>query len=75
MAWQHILPEVIVMGFTKCCIPNSLDEAGDMLWNGSSDEDGNVSSVRNLTIFVYYVYKINSKVFFLSRHFTFGVLS
>jgi hypothetical protein len=26
----------------------------------------------NLTCFVYYVYKINSKIFFLSRHFIFG---
>ena len=33
------------MGFKKCCIPNSLDETGDnILWNGSSEEDGNVRS-------------------------------
>ena len=32
------------MGFKKCCISNSMDETGDILWNGSSEEDGNVSS-------------------------------
>jgi hypothetical protein len=45
MAWQHVLPEVTVMGFKKCCIPKSLDKTGDnMLWNGGSDEDGKVRS-------------------------------
>jgi len=49
-AWQHILSEVTVIGFKKCCISNSMDETGDILWNGSSEEDGNVGvDVRNLT--------------------------
>ena len=44
-AWQHILSEVTVMGLKKCYIPISLDETGDnMLWNGGSEEDGNVRS-------------------------------
>ena len=43
-AWQSISPEVIVKGFKKCCISNTMDETGDdMLWNGSV-EDGNVRS-------------------------------
>ena len=39
-----------MIGFKKCCISNSMDETGDILWNGSSEEDGNVGvDVRNLT--------------------------
>jgi hypothetical protein len=45
-AWQGISPEVIVKGFKKCCISNTMDETcDDMLWNGSV-EDGNVRSER-----------------------------
>jgi hypothetical protein len=36
MAWQHILPEVIVTGGKKCCISSVVDgTGGDSLWNGS----------------------------------------
>jgi len=45
-AWKHILSEVTVMDFKKCCIPNSLDETGDnILWNGGNEEDGNIRSL------------------------------
>ena len=41
-AWQHILPEITVKGYKKCCISNAVDETyDDMLWNGR-EEDGNV---------------------------------
>jgi hypothetical protein len=40
-AWQHISPEVKVMGFSKCCISNATDDT--ILWNGC-EEDGNVRS-------------------------------
>jgi hypothetical protein len=43
MAWQHVLPEVTMKGFKKCCISFATDETDDMLWNGSN-EDGNVRS-------------------------------
>jgi len=36
---------VTVRGFKECCISNTMVESYDMLWTGS-DEDGNVSSVR-----------------------------
>jgi len=43
MAWQHILPEVTVRGFKKCCMSNAMDgNDDDTLWNGST-EDGNVT--------------------------------
>jgi hypothetical protein len=42
VAWQRISLEVIVKGFTKCCISNALDETfDDMLWGGD-EEDGHV---------------------------------
>jgi len=45
MAWQHILPEVNVKGFKKCCMSNGMDRSdGGMLWNGSK-EDGNLTSL------------------------------
>jgi hypothetical protein len=45
VAWQHILPDVTVKGFKKCCISSAVDGTDvDMLWNGS-EEDGNVKSV------------------------------
>jgi len=45
MAWQHILPEVTVKGFKKCCMSNGMDGSdGNMLWNGS-EEDGNITSL------------------------------
>ena len=31
MAWQHILPEVNLRGFKKCCISNAVDGTDDML--------------------------------------------
>jgi len=35
MAWQHILPEVSVKGFKKCCLSNAMDETDDsIMWNG-----------------------------------------
>jgi hypothetical protein len=44
MAWLCISPEVMVKGFNKCCISNTMDETyDDMLWNGG-EEDGNVRS-------------------------------
>ena len=43
-ALQHILPEVIVKGFKKCCISIAVRGTDDdMLWNGS-EEVGNISS-------------------------------
>ena len=42
MAWRHILPEMIVKGFKKCCMSNGMDGSdSDVLWNGS-EGDGNV---------------------------------
>ena len=44
MAWQHILPEVSVEGFKKCCISSAVDEIHDgMVWYGS-EKDGKVWS-------------------------------
>ena len=38
--WQHVSPEVTVMGFKMCCISNAADGTdNDMLWNGSEDGD------------------------------------
>jgi hypothetical protein len=37
-AYQCISPEVTVMTFEKCCIPNGVDETeGDVLWNDGDD--------------------------------------
>ena len=37
-AWQHILPEMTVKGFKKCCMCNVVDGTDeDMLWNVSSE--------------------------------------
>ena len=41
--WQCISPEVIVKGFTKCCISNAMDETCEMLWN-ASEVDGKDTS-------------------------------
>ena len=42
--WQHISPEVTLMGFKKCCVSNTVDGTNDdMFWNGS-EEDGNIRS-------------------------------
>jgi hypothetical protein len=44
MAWQRVLPKVILKGFQKCCISNAVDETDNsMLWN-DSEEVGNVSA-------------------------------
>jgi hypothetical protein len=44
VAWLHISPEMIVKGYKKCCIFNTMDETDDeMLWNGS-EENGNVTN-------------------------------
>jgi len=43
MAWQCLSPEVILKGFKKCCISNTVDETDNMLWN-DSEEVGNVSA-------------------------------
>jgi hypothetical protein len=33
-AWQQISPELILKGFKKCCISNTVDGTNvDMLWN------------------------------------------
>jgi hypothetical protein len=35
IAWQHILPDVTLKGFKKCCIFSAADGTDvDMLWNG-----------------------------------------
>jgi hypothetical protein len=48
MAWQRISPDVTAKGFIQCCISNALDGTDYyMLWN-SSEEDGNVRSVRTM---------------------------
>jgi hypothetical protein len=47
MERQFISPEVIVKGFSKCCISITVDEIDDILWNGSK-EDGNTRSVRKM---------------------------
>ena len=75
-----------VKGFKKCCLSNAVDETDDdMLWN-SSEEVGDVSRNMetvtligtgrwNLTCFLYYVYhvfEVNNKIFFLSSHDFFG---
>ena len=75
-----------VKGFKKCCLSNAVDETDDdMLWN-SSEEVGDVSRNMetvtligtgrwNLTCFLYYVYRVfevNNKIFFLSSHDFFG---
>jgi len=40
--WQHISPEVIVMGFKKCCISSAMDgNDNDILWH-DGEEDGDV---------------------------------
>ena len=42
MAWQHILTEVTMKGFKKCCMSNAMDGTSyDILWNGGK-EFGNV---------------------------------
>jgi hypothetical protein len=42
-AYHGISPELTVKGFKKCCITSATDKTGrDVLWNGSSEEDGNV---------------------------------
>jgi hypothetical protein len=39
-AWQHILPEIIVKAFKKCCISNAVDKADDdILWNGREEDE------------------------------------
>jgi len=43
MAWQHILPEIIVKSSKKCCISNAVDGDYGKLWN-DSEEDGDVRS-------------------------------
>ena len=44
MAWQSVLPEVIVKGFMKCWMSSAAEETDDdMFWNGS-EEDGDVRS-------------------------------
>jgi len=42
-SWQCVSPDVLVKGFKKCCMSNTVDEADDILRNGS-EEDGNVRS-------------------------------
>jgi len=43
MTWQHISPQVTVKNFNKCWISSAMDEADDMVWNGS-EEYGSVRS-------------------------------
>jgi len=42
-AWHCISPEVLVEGFKRCCVSYAVDEADDILRNGS-EEAGSVRS-------------------------------
>jgi hypothetical protein len=42
-AWQHILAEMNMKGFKKCCTSNAVDGTDDILWN-YSENNGNVES-------------------------------
>ena len=54
MAWQHILPEVIVTGGKECCLSSVEDgTGGDSLWYGSEGMGmvgESVSKVKALTV-------------------------
>jgi hypothetical protein len=56
------------------CIANAMDEADDGKLSNSSEEGGNIRSVsvEEPDVFVYYVYMINNKIYFLSRYFING---
>jgi hypothetical protein len=44
MAWYHILSEVIVKGFEKCCLSTVKNGTGDDTLRNDNVESGNVSS-------------------------------
>jgi hypothetical protein len=58
-AWHRVSAEVIVKGFKKCCISNKVAKTyDDMLWN-STEEDGNVRSVKKMKALTVLLEKVS----------------
>ena len=50
MAWQHISPEMTVMGFKKCCISTAMGEADEVMLVNDSKEEWVLREMKALTV-------------------------